>query len=342
MDDYEALKEAGGEITSLDTLVYVKSKSAAGYELDRSDISDLSLASGFVIDDATNGIRENLEANIRVNSREEVLVSLSVLDRFDSEDAALARGYLLGVRTEGYYSQQLETNSSLRGAELGQYAQTQVIYDEQNAREQITLKSAVNLDFGADYSRAAYQNYQNGEYIQGTVNIIAGTCEAGYDTLAAYGGANLIAAGGTALATDKGKDAVFGAVTNTASYIATSEKVTISGTTNAIVTGGVTGLITSPMTGSAAYNTATRFFGGAVVAGSSDFVSQYASYNGDIKQINLTKTATNAILTGTGTAFGGLLNSSGTSYMTKSGLSNATMLIPAASTNYVVDQITKE
>ena len=120
MDDYEALKEAGGEITSLDTLVYVKSKSAAGYELDRSDISDLSLASGFVIDDATNGIRENLEANIRVNSREEVLVSLSVLDRFDSEDAALARGYLLRVRTEGYYSQQLETNSSLRGAELGQ------------------------------------------------------------------------------------------------------------------------------------------------------------------------------------------------------------------------------
>jgi len=132
MDDYEALKEAGSEITALDTLVYVKSKSAAGYELDRSDMSDLGLASGYVIDDATNGIRENLEANIRTNSRDEVLASLSVLDRFDSEDAVLARGYLLGVRTEGYYSQQLETNSSLRNMELGLYDETGRIYKEQN------------------------------------------------------------------------------------------------------------------------------------------------------------------------------------------------------------------
>ena len=199
MDDYEEKKANGGEITALDTLVYVKSKSAAGYELDRSDVSDLRLASRYVIDDATNGILENLKANIRVNSREDVNASLAVLDRFDSEDAAAARAYLAGVREsekqEQNYALQLATDSSLRNAELGQYGQTQVIYDEQNAREQITLKSAVNLDFGADYSRAAYQNYQNGEYVQGTVNIVAGTCEAGYDTLAVYGAGRVFSAG---------------------------------------------------------------------------------------------------------------------------------------------------
>jgi len=113
MDDYEALKEAGSEITALDTLVYVKSKSAAGYELDRSDMSDLGLASGYVIDDATNGIRENLEANIRTNSRDEVLASLSVLDRFDSEDASLARGYLAGVREEERSQQLIQDNQYL-------------------------------------------------------------------------------------------------------------------------------------------------------------------------------------------------------------------------------------
>ncbi len=199
MDDYEEKKANGGEITALDTLVYLKSKSAAGYELDRSDVSDLRLASRYVIDDATNGILENLKANIRVNSREDVNASLAVLDRFDSEDAAAARAYLAGVREsekqEQNYALQLATDSSLRNAELGQYGQTQVIYDEQNAREQITLKSAVNLDFGADYSRAAYQNYQNGEYVQGTVNIVAGTCEAGYDTLAVYGAGRVFSAG---------------------------------------------------------------------------------------------------------------------------------------------------
>ena len=100
MDDYEEKKANGGEITALDTLVYVKSKSAAGYELDRSDVSDLRLASRYVIDDATNGILENLKANIRVNSREDVNASLAVLDRFDSEDAAAARAYLAGVRSE--------------------------------------------------------------------------------------------------------------------------------------------------------------------------------------------------------------------------------------------------
>ena len=98
MDDYEEKKANGRDITALDTLVYVKSKSAAGYDLTGSDVSDLRLASRYVIDDATNGIRENLEANIRVNSREDVNASLAVLDRFDAGDAVAARGYLAGVR----------------------------------------------------------------------------------------------------------------------------------------------------------------------------------------------------------------------------------------------------
>ena len=136
MDDYEEKKANGGEITALDTLVYVKSKSAAGYELDRSDVSDLRLASRYVIDDATNGILENLKANIRVNSREDVNASLAVLDRFDSEDAAAARAYLAGVREsekqEQNYALQLATDSSLRNAELGLYDETEKIYKDQN------------------------------------------------------------------------------------------------------------------------------------------------------------------------------------------------------------------
>jgi len=100
MDEYEEREAGGGEITALDRFVYIKSKSAAGYELDRADVIELRLSSEYVIDDATNGIRENIEANICVNLREEVLASLAVLDRFDPEDAALARGYLAGVRSK--------------------------------------------------------------------------------------------------------------------------------------------------------------------------------------------------------------------------------------------------
>jgi hypothetical protein len=210
-------------------------------------------------------------------------------------------------------------------------------------------KEAAVLNKDITNSAIVQSGHKYGEYLNANPDVALATCfgagaiGAGVPILAATSETWVPAVIAVAKS-DKAMDAAFGAVTNTASYIATTDSKdrTGSGYANAIVTGGVTGLITSPMTGSAAYNTVTRFFGGAVVAGSSDFVSQYASYNGDINQINLTKTATNAILTGTGTAFGGILHSSGTSYMTRSGLSNATMLIPVASTNYVVDQITKE
>jgi len=195
MDDYEDAKAAGGEITALDTLVYVKSKSAAGEELTGSDLSDLRLSSGIVLDGATDAIRENLSVNIQTNSRDEVLASLAVLDKYDSGDAASARGYLSGITASEAYASQLNTNSSLRDGEMGQYAQTQVIYDEQNTRENITLKSAINGDFGADYGRASGQNFQNGEYVQGAVNLTAGTCEAGYDMLAINGAAKIVGTG---------------------------------------------------------------------------------------------------------------------------------------------------
>ncbi|PKL16018.1 MAG: hypothetical protein CVV49_18355 [Spirochaetae bacterium HGW-Spirochaetae-5] len=101
MDDYENKKANGESVDALDTLVYLKSKSAAGYELDRSDMSDLRLSSGIVLDGATDAIRENLEANIRVNSREDILASLAVLDKYDSGDAKDARSYLSGIRAAG-------------------------------------------------------------------------------------------------------------------------------------------------------------------------------------------------------------------------------------------------
>ena|GEM_PF-1015400 len=135
MDEYKARKASGEEITAFDTLLYLKSKSAAGYELDNSDISSLRLASAFVIDDVTDGIVANLKANIRVNSKEEVLASLAVLDRFDKEDVAQARAYLAGVRAEDNYWKQLAITSSLRDAELGMYEETGRIYKEQKDSE---------------------------------------------------------------------------------------------------------------------------------------------------------------------------------------------------------------
>ncbi len=185
MDDYEALKEAGGEITALDTLVYVKSKSAAGYELDRSDISDLSLASGFVIDDATNGIRENLETNIRVNSREDVNASLAVLDRFDAGDAAAARGYLSGVRAEDNYRQQLATDSGLRGAEIQQGNEIasriislpvntmSIVSDDPNSPDAILLRAA--KDKLIENSNECFSKANNSDSrLTQTVNVLLG------------------------------------------------------------------------------------------------------------------------------------------------------------------------
>jgi filamentous hemagglutinin family protein len=154
MDDYENKKANGESVDALDTLVYLKSKSAADYELDRSDLSDLRLSSGIVIDGATDAIKENLEANIRVNSRDDILASLAVLDKYDSGDASDARSYLSGVRAEDNNKIQLDTNSSLRSAELRTSGETQLIYNEQHANDvpryiYINGGASINLVAGA-------------------------------------------------------------------------------------------------------------------------------------------------------------------------------------------------
>jgi len=98
MDEYEALKASGGEITELDTFIYYKSKSAAGEELTQEDRGELRLASGIVLDEATDGIRKNLKLYIKEIDKPFADESLAILDRFDREDAALAREYYADVR----------------------------------------------------------------------------------------------------------------------------------------------------------------------------------------------------------------------------------------------------
>jgi len=58
MDEYEALKASGGEVTPLDTLIYYKSKVAAGEELTQEEIDEYAKVSVIVRDEALkNSIR---------------------------------------------------------------------------------------------------------------------------------------------------------------------------------------------------------------------------------------------------------------------------------------------
>ena len=57
MDEYEALKASGGEITPLDTLLYYKSKIAAGEELTQEEIAEYAKVSVIVRDEALKNSR---------------------------------------------------------------------------------------------------------------------------------------------------------------------------------------------------------------------------------------------------------------------------------------------
>jgi len=63
-------------------------------------------------------------------------------------------------------------------------------------REQLTIGSAFNMDFGADYSRRAFQDFYDGNIGWGIVNLLAGTSEAVCDMLGVF----LLAQGGAAAA----------------------------------------------------------------------------------------------------------------------------------------------
>jgi len=56
------------------------------------------------------------------------------------------------------------------------------------------VENAVNLDFGKDYMALAEANFKEGHYGLAAIMTLDAVCEAGYNTLAAYGGASVIGA----------------------------------------------------------------------------------------------------------------------------------------------------
>jgi hypothetical protein len=362
MDDYEEKKANGGEITALDTLVYVKSKSAAGYELDRSDVSDLRLASRYVIDDATNGILENLKANIRVNSREDVNASLSVLDRFDSEDAAAARAYLAGVREADKQTSVIGTDTGIPSVA----SNDGLVYGGSTeksggVREMLEGWGQVLNSWGTEKNQEITNSsvvksaHEYGEYLNNNPDVALATC---FGAAAIGTGVPILATTSetwlptviTAVESDRTKDAVFGAVTNTASYIATTDSNdrTASGYANAIITGCVTGAVISPMTGTSAYDltmtSTSRFFLSGATGAIADATSQTISNNGDITKVNFTQSVYTGIATGLTTTLGGLQadNLVRPVYSEASGLANGTMIIPTVSGSILINGITNQ
>lgn len=362
MDDYEEKKANGRDITALDTLVYVKSKSAAGYDLTGSDVSDLRLASGYVIDDATNGIRENLEANIRVNSREDVNASLAVLDRFDAGDAVAARGYLAGVREADKQTSVIGTDTGIPSVA----SNDGLIYGgstEKSGRVREMLEGwgqALN-SWGTEKNQEITNSsvvksaHEYGEYLNNNPDVALATC---FGAAAIGTGVPILATTSetwvptviTAVKSDRTKDAVFGAVTNTASYIATTDSNdrTASGYANAIITGGVTGAVISPMTGTSAYDltmtSTSRFFLSGATGAIADATSQTISNNGDITKVNFTQSVYTGIATGLTTTLGGLQadNLVRPVYSEASGLANGTMIIPTVSGSILINGITNQ
>ncbi|MBP7796953.1 MAG: hypothetical protein KA059_09290 [Elusimicrobiales bacterium] len=362
MDDYEEKKANGGEITALDTLVYVKSKSAAGYELDRSDVSDLRLASRYVIDDATNGILENLKANIRVNSREDVNASLAVLDRFDSEDAAAARAYLAGVREADKQTSVIGTDTGIPSVA----SNDGLVYGGSTeksggVREMLEGWGQVLNSWGTEKNQEITNSsvvksaHEYGEYLNNNPDVALATC---FGAAAIGTGVPILATTSetwlptviTAVESDRTKDAVFGAVTNTASYIATTDSNdrTASGYANAIITGCVTGAVISPMTGTSAYDltmtSTSRFFLSGATGAIADATSQTISNNGDITKVNFTQSVYTGIATGLTTTLGGLQadNLVRPVYSEASGLANGTMIIPTVSGSILINGITNQ
>jgi len=63
MDEYEALKASGGEVTALDTLVYYKSKVAAGEELTQAEIDEYAKVSVIVKDEALKNTKITITLN---------------------------------------------------------------------------------------------------------------------------------------------------------------------------------------------------------------------------------------------------------------------------------------
>jgi len=362
MDDYEEKKANGGEITALDTLVYLKSKSAAGYELDRSDVSDLRLASRYVIDDATNGILENLKANIRVNSREDVNASLAVLDRFDSEDAAAARAYLAGVREADKQTSVIGTDTGIPSVA----SNDGLVYGGSTeksggVREMLEGWGQVLNSWGTEKNQEITNSsvvksaHEYGEYLNNNPDVALATC---FGAAAIGTGVPILATTSetwlptviTAVESDRTKDAVFGAVTNTASYIATTDSNdrTASGYANAIITGCVTGAVISPMTGTSAYDltmtSTSRFFLSGATGAIADATSQTISNNGDITKVNFTQSVYTGIATGLTTTLGGLQadNLVRPVYSEASGLANGTMIIPTVSGSILINGITNQ
>jgi len=62
------------------------------------------------------------------------------------------------------------------------------------------VENAVNFDFGKDYMALAEANFKEGHYGLAAIMTLDAVCEAGYNTLAAYGGASAIGAAGSVIA----------------------------------------------------------------------------------------------------------------------------------------------
>lgn len=134
IDKYEDKMENGGPLSDNEKMVYYGAKAWVGDELDTSQESEYTQSFG-------NVLHDNILDTYKNNDAKSVNTDIRLLSSLDSDLAGDVNGTLAGVRAEERYRLQLETNSSLRGAERGLYDDTGRIYKEQN-----TLKVGVGYN----------------------------------------------------------------------------------------------------------------------------------------------------------------------------------------------------